>query len=87
MDLIENDKMILDLELRIKEIKEQIRRTEGNGWPLILGIIGLMLTIFIIGFLIIIVAIFWAWDRSKKNSQYKSELQEYERRLFNLQTA
>jgi hypothetical protein len=37
--------MIDDLELKIAEKKEQVRRTEGNLLPLILGVVGLVLSI------------------------------------------
>ena len=85
MEEFEKEKMIQNLELDIRNTKEYIRRTEGNGWPLILGVTGLVLSVVIIGIPLIIIAIFWAWDRSKKNSHYRSELQEYEKKLFTLQ--
>ena len=81
----EKEKRITELELLIKDRKEIIRNTEGNGWPLILGVIGLVLAIAIIGILIIIVAIFWAWDRSTKNSRARTELLQFESELSHLQ--
>ena len=83
--------MIDDLELKISEKKEKVRDTEGNLWPLILGIVGLVLSIsgliyreWLWGIPIIAVAFFWAWDRSKTHVQYKTELQDLERRLSTL---
>ena len=84
--------MIDDVELKIAEKKEKVRDTEGNLWPFILGIVGLVLTIsglmyqeWLWGIPIIAVAVFWAWDRSKTHSQYKTELQDLERRLSTLE--
>ena len=83
--------MIDDLELKIAEKKEKVRGSEGNLWPLILGIVGLVLSIsgliyreWLWGIPIIAVAFFWAWDRSKTHVQYKTELQDLERRLSTL---
>jgi hypothetical protein len=83
--------MIDDLELKIAEKKEKVRGSEGNLWPLILGIVGLVLSIsgliyreWLWGVPIIAVAIFWAWDRSRTHVQYQTELQDLERRLSTL---
>ena len=83
--------MIDDLELKIAEKKEKVRYTEGNLWPFILGIVGLVLSIsgliyqeWLWGIPIIAVAVFWAWDRAKTHGQYKTELQDLERRLSTL---
>ena len=83
--------MIDNLEVKIAEKKEKVRDTEGNLWPFILGIVGLVLSIsgliyreWLWGIPIIAVAIFWAGDRSKIHVQYKTELQDLERWLSTL---
>ena len=68
-----------DLSSRIAEQKKIIADTEGNGWVIILGTIGVLtILVYGLGILILIVAAAWGWDRSSKNKEAKQQLQHLE---------
>ena len=67
-----------EIQTQIEVQKKIIKDTEGNGWVIILGTIGVLTLIIIIGIPILIIAIAWGWDRSSKNKEAKQQLQHLE---------
>ena len=81
----DKEKRMGELHRRIFETKEKIKDTEGQGWPVILAVVGIALIPIIIGYFIIIGAIAWAFMRSNETSHLKSQLIQYENELSRLQ--
>ena len=68
-----------EIQQQIEVQKKIIKDTEGNGWVIILGTIGVLtILVYGLGILILIVAAAWGWDRSSKNKEAKQQLQHLE---------
>jgi len=67
-----------EIQQQIEVQKKIIKDTEGNGWVIILGTIGVLTIPIVIGVFILIIAIAWGWDRSSKNKEAKQQIQHLE---------
>ena len=74
-----------DIHRRIKETKEQLSYIDSMTGPLILGVIGAFLLIFVVGIFLILAAIVWAYLRSAEQTRLKSLIFQYESELSRLQ--
>jgi uncharacterized membrane protein YvbJ len=72
------NKEIAEIDQKIAEQKKIIDETEGNGWVIILGTIGVLTLIIVIGIIILIIAIAWGWDRHSRNTRAREELRHLE---------
>lgn len=67
-----------EIKTKIEEQKKIIKDTEGNGWVILLGTLGVLTFFIIIGIPILIIAIAWGWDRSSRNKEAKDQLKHLE---------
>ena len=58
--------------------KRIIKDNEGNWGVIILGTVGVLTIPIIVGFIILIIAIAWGWDRSAKVKEAKEQLKHLE---------
>jgi uncharacterized membrane protein YvbJ len=61
--------------------KREELKSYGQTGPAVLALIGLVLVLAVIGILILIIAVWWSYDRAAKATKIENEIKELEAEL------